>query len=122
MELLDKFTNLLVMAAADGSLTEREIKFLLNRSARWGISEREFSRAMEYALSEKAELKIAADRAQRTAMLQDLIRVMAADGDLAEIEKRLFATAAAKMRLSDEELNAIINSAIGDARGAEGEE
>jgi uncharacterized tellurite resistance protein B-like protein len=68
-------------------------------------------------------LKIAASKPQRTAMLQDLIRVMAADGDLAEVEKRLFATAAAKMRLSDDELNEIINSVIGDGeRRAEDEE
>ena len=34
---------------------------------------------------------------ERVEMMQDLIRMMAADGQLAEIEKELFAAAAVKM-------------------------
>lgn len=114
MELLDKFTNLLVMAVADGKLSDREIKFLLNRCARWGISESEFSVALGYAMSEKAELRIPAEKRECRALLEDLIRVMAADGKLEDVEKDLFATAAAKMRISQEELNAIIDSVVSD--------
>jgi uncharacterized tellurite resistance protein B-like protein len=113
MNLLDKLTNLLVMAAADRSLTEREIHFLLNRSVRWGISEQEFSRALDYACSDEAELRIPANPDERLQMLQDLIRMMAADGNLAEVEKRLFATAAAKMRLSGQQIDDIIDSVLG---------
>jgi uncharacterized tellurite resistance protein B-like protein len=112
MTLMDKLTNLLVMAAADGSLNEPEIKFLLNRSARWGISRDDFSQALEYACSRRAELRLPGDRAERIAMLKDLIRVMAADGALTETEKRLFATAAAKMRLSKAELDDVIDSVV----------
>jgi len=36
MEKIDQFKNLLVMAAADGSLTDREIAFLSDRSQSWG--------------------------------------------------------------------------------------
>ena len=114
MQLLEKFTNLLVMAVADGKLSDREIKFLLNRSARWGISETEFSRALQYAMSDKAELRIPTEKRECQALLQDLIRVMAADGKLGIVEKDLFATAAAKMRISEEELNAIIDSVVSD--------
>lgn len=47
-------------------------------------------------------------------MLRDLIRMMAADGDLADVEKDLFATAAAKMEISEDELNQIIDSVLLD--------
>ena len=96
MEALDKFTNMLVMAAADGKLSDREIKFLLNRSARWGISETEFSLALTYAMSGEAELRIPADKRERRAMLQDLIRVMGADGQLQPVSDDLALLLAAK--------------------------
>jgi uncharacterized tellurite resistance protein B-like protein len=112
MRRLEQFTNLLVMAVADGGLSEREFKFLLNRSARWGITDEQFSAALEYACSAQAELRIPVARNARIEMLQDLIRIMGADGSLSEVEKRLFATAAATMKLSREELNAIIDGAV----------
>ena len=113
MKPLDRLTNLLVMAAADGSLTEREFRFLMSRCSRWGLSEPEFCRALEYACSAQAELRIPADKEDRIAMLRDLLRMMAADGDLAETEKRLFASAAAKLELSRDELNELIDSVVG---------
>ena len=113
MNFLQHFTNLLIMAAADGTLKEREIKFLMNRSARWGITEEQFSEAVAHALSDRAELRIPTQEPERLSMLQDLIRMMAADGELAEVEKQLFATVAAKMKISNEELNEIIDSVLG---------
>jgi uncharacterized tellurite resistance protein B-like protein len=112
MNHLDHLTNLLVMATVDGQLTEREIHFLLNRCARWGISQEDFTKALDYACSARAELRIPTDKDERLTMLQDLIRMMAADGKLTEVEKRLFATAAAKMKLAGGELDAIIDSVV----------
>ncbi len=112
MELLEKLKNLLVMAAADGTFTEREINFLADRCVQWGLSEDDFAAAIEYALQDGAHLHIPEQRHECVEMLQDLIRMMAADGRLAEMEKRLFATAAVKMGISDEELNAIIDSVL----------
>jgi hypothetical protein len=115
MNLLDKLTNLLVMAAVDRSFTEREIHFLLNRCVRWGISQQEFARALEYACSDEAELRIPPNKEDRINLLQDLIRVMAADGDLADVEKRLFATAAAKMQFAGPQIDDIIDSVLGSS-------
>ena len=112
MHLLDKLRNLLVMAAVDGSLTQREIDFLTDRCQHWEISEDEFAAAIRYAISDEAQLSIPATQEERVEMLQDLIRMMAADGQLAEIEKELFATAAVKMSIADEELQEIIDSVL----------
>jgi len=110
MEFFDKLKNLMVMAFADGRLTHSELEFLSDRSVQWGISQTDFEAAVEFALSDKAELQIPPHKQDRVELLQDLIRTMAADGQLAEIEKRLFAMAAAVMELGEGELDQIIDS------------
>lgn len=112
MELHAKLRNLLVMAASDGSLTEREIAFLSDRRERWAVPEDVFADAIRYAISDVAELEIPESREERVEMLQDLLRMMAADGDLAEVEKKLFATASVAMNISDDELKEIIDSVL----------
>lgn len=113
MDFYDRLKNLMIMAFADGSLTQSELEFLSDRSVQWGLSEADFTAAVEFALSDKAELQIPPHQQDRIDMLQDLIRTMAADGQLADIEKRVFAMAAAVMELPDGELDRIIDSVIG---------
>ena len=91
MTFLDKLKNLMIMAFADGSLSQSELEFLSDRSVQWGISQTDFTAAVEFALSDEAELQIPPNKHDRIELLQDLIRTMAADGQLAEIEKRVFA-------------------------------
>lgn len=112
MNTSDKLRNLLVMAAADGSMTEAEIGFLSDRAKGWSIPEEEFAAAIRYAISDDAQLVVPATREERVAMLQELIRMMAADGELADVEKELFATAAVKMGFSNDELKEIIDSIL----------
>ena len=112
MESHVKLRNLLVMAAADGSLTEREIKFLTDRRYRWDIPEDVFADLIRYAISDVADLEIPESQEERVEMLQDLLRMMAADGELAEVEKQLFATAAVAMNISANELKEIIDSVL----------
>lgn len=112
MNLNDQLRNLLVMAAADGSLTEREISFLTDRAQDWSIPEDEFAAAVRYAISDDAALVVPETREERVTMLQELIRMMAADGNLADVEKQLFATAAVKMGFSDDELKEIVDSVL----------
>ena len=104
--------NLLVMAAADGSMTESEIGFLSDRAEKWSIPEDEFAAAIRYAISDDAQLILPATRDERVAMLQELIRMMAADGQLADVEKELFATAAVTMGFSNNELKELIDSVL----------
>lgn len=112
MDRLAQIRNLLVMAAADGSLTEREIDFLMDRCKQWSIPDHEFAEAIRYAISAEAQFSIPESLADRQTMLRDLLRMMAADGELAEVEKRLFATAAVKMGLSDEDLQRLVDSVV----------
>lgn len=109
MKIMDKLRNLLVMAASDGQLTESEIKYLANRCQKWGLPESSFADAVTYALSKDAELALPPRQSDRLEMLEDLMSMMAADGDLAEIERHLFAIAAARMDISEDKLNRLID-------------
>ena len=114
MDFYDKLKNLMIMAFADGSLTQSELEFLSDQSVQWGLSPGDFNSAVEFALSDDAELQIPPHPKDRVEMLQDLIRTMAADGHLADAEKRVFALAAAVMKLSEGELNKIIDDVLKD--------
>jgi uncharacterized tellurite resistance protein B-like protein len=109
MKIMDKLRNLLVMAASDGSFTEREMKYLSDRCQTWGLRESAFAEAVEHALSGDAELVLPPREEDRVEMLEDLMAMMAADGHLAETERRLFAIAAARMGISEARLNEMID-------------
>jgi uncharacterized tellurite resistance protein B-like protein len=109
MIIMDKLRNLLVMAASDGRLTEREINYLANRCEKWGLPESSFAEAISYALSGEAELALPPRESDRIEMLQDLMSMMAADGNLAETERDIFAIAAARMEISEDKLNRLID-------------
>lgn len=112
MQKFEFFKNLMVLAASDGSFTDEEVAFLAQRSARWGISDTQFGEAMKFAISPDAHVSIPPTKLERHQLLMEMVRMMAVDGDLAEIEKNIFAVAAATMQVSDDELNDILNSVL----------
>ena len=112
MEKRELFQNLIVMASSDGSLSQSEIELLSERARRWGISDTEFAQMLEFSLSPEARVDLPPQRDDRIRLLQELIRMMAADGRLADAEKRIFATAAAVMHFSESEINSIIDATL----------
>ena len=113
MHHLDHLKNLVIMASADGALSEREIALLVDRCSEMGLEEADLGKAVEFALSDQASLKLPKEREEQIAMLEDLMKVMAADGVLSEVEKRLFALAAAKMGIDKKELESLIDRLVG---------
>ena len=107
--------NLLAMAAADGSLSQGELELLSDRAVRWGISESEFTTAVEEAIRPDAEVEVPADPDARRELLKEMLHVMAADGTLDQTEKDLFAAVASTMDLKKDELNSIIDEALREA-------
>ncbi|MEL6109830.1 MAG: TerB family tellurite resistance protein [Planctomycetota bacterium] len=104
--------NLVVMAFADGELGESEVTLLAERCQELGLGESDLNHAIRFGLGDDAALELPAEGEQRTELMADLIRMMAVDGVLAESEKRLFALAAAKMEMSSEDLNRLIDTAL----------
>ena len=113
VQRLDHLKNLVIMAAIDGALTEQEIALLVDRCSDFGLAEEDLEKAIDFALSGSAKLQFPVDRLEQDQMLSDLIRMMAADGKLTEVEKRLFALAAAKMGIEKDELDGLIDQLVG---------
>ena len=116
MDHFQLFRNLVMMAAADGSFTESEIQFLTDRALQWGIDDSEFSDALQRAVKNREEpvIRLPDSPQEVRALVEELIRVMAADGALHESEKRLFAVAVSRLGIGDEELNSLIDEIVGE--------
>jgi uncharacterized tellurite resistance protein B-like protein len=112
---LDKFDhlkNLAIMSTADGSLSEQEVSLLIDRCSELGLTEDHLEQAIAFALSKRASLALPKEADEQEKVLEDMIRMMAADGQLAESEKRLFAFTAAKMGFPKEQLDALISRLV----------
>jgi len=109
MKPQEKLRNLLVMALADGSLGEREVNFVTDRCLQLGLGEAELRDAIRYAMEDDAVISLPTAAEEQDALLSDLLRMMAADGQLAESEKRLFALAAAKLGYDTAKMDALIH-------------
>ena len=108
----DLLRNLLAMAASDGAINHSEMALLADRCIQWGVSDDEFGEMIEQAVRGKLALQIPADPGDRESLLRELVHMMAADGQLADTEKHLFATAAAVMEITPARLDQIIDQAI----------
>ena len=109
---LELFHNLVNLAAVDGKFAEEEITFLAVRAERWGISHDEFETAIAGLMSGQLEISLPDTQAKREELLKELIRLMASDGDLAEMEKQLCATASAKMGFSTGEFRKLLDQVM----------
>lgn len=112
MNSIQLFENMLIMAAADGNLTQGEVELLSARCGDWGITADQFNQIVERAFSPDASITIPPAHTDRVHLLQEMLRVMGADGKLAQSEKQLFASAAATMEISGKELDKIIDGVV----------
>jgi uncharacterized tellurite resistance protein B-like protein len=112
MDHLQLFHNLVNLAAADNKFTEEELEFLAVRAENWGISNDELETAMVGVLMGHARIELPESREDRIELLSEMIRMMAADGVLADIEKRLCATASARMNFTTAEFERILDSVL----------
>ncbi|MDA0658162.1 MAG: TerB family tellurite resistance protein [Planctomycetota bacterium] len=112
MKPKDLLKNLLAMAASDGAIHQGEMSLLADRCTQWGVSDDEFGEMLELATNGKLALQIPPEPSDRETLLRELVHMMAADGQLADTEKHLFATAAAVMKITPARLDQIIDQAI----------
>ncbi len=106
------FQNLVNLAASDCRFTDEELEFLAERAERWGIGFTEFEMSISDVSTGAIHIDLPESKPARIQLMQEMIRMMAADGELAEIEKRLCATASAKMDFSNTEFSQILDSVL----------
>ena len=106
------FHNLVNLAAVDHKFTEEEIGFLINRANAWGISTDEFETALVGIDHGEHELHIPESYDERVGMLKEMIRLMAVDGEMAEMEKWLCAQASARMDFNSIQFGELLEEVI----------
>ena len=109
---LSLFQNLVNLAASDCKFTDEELEFLAERAEQWGIGFDEFESAVAAVSTGQIHIDLPEERPARVQLMEEMIRMMAADGELAEIEKRLCAIASAKMHFSNAEFSQILDSVL----------
>jgi len=114
MQRADNFRNLLLMAAADGRMSEPELQLLSDRAAQWGITDDEFESALQDAIRGDAAFVLPEDPAEKIELLKDLIRMMAADGRMTDGEKELFAMATSLLGVGADRLNELIDGVLAE--------
>lgn len=115
MENLSIFHSLVNLAAIDKKFTEEEIRFLVERAERWNIPTDEFETALAGLTEGTIEVTIPESHHDRVVLLKDMIRLMAVDGDMADTEKRLCATASDKMDFTSSQFSQILDEVIAEA-------
>ncbi len=113
MDRFALFKNLVAMAAADHNFTESEIQLLSERAVQWDISDHQFSEAISAVTNGTLSASIPESDADRQLMLEEMLRMMAADGKLADAEKELFARVAGAVGVTQGELDALIDCLLG---------
>lgn len=112
MSKVDLFNNLVLLASADGRFTEEEVTFLALKAEKWNISPDDVESALAGASTGEAEIIVPEATSDRVELMKEMIRLMAVDGHLAEIEKRLCATASAAMDFNPLEFDEILQSVL----------
>ena len=112
MSKVEMFYNLVLLASADGRFTEEEVTYLAQKAENWNISSDEVEEALAGASTGEAEIIIPESREDRLILLTEMIRLMAVDGHLADVEKRICATASAAMDFNGIEFDNILQSVL----------
>ena len=112
MTASEHFRNMLAMASADGLMSESELRLLSHRATEFGITDTEFEDAIHSAIANDVQISIPDDASERSAILKDLVRMMAADGELKDPEKKLFAIVATLYEFDGDKLNRLIDEVV----------
>lgn len=119
MDPLELFHNLINLAAVDQKFTDEEIDYLIDVANRHNIPSEEFETALHGVREGIIEVKLPEDPAAQKNLMREMIRLMAADGELNEMEKRLCATASARMDFTSQQFGELLEEVL-NRRNPEG--
>ena len=115
MDKLQTFHNLVNMAAIDNKFTDEEIEFLARRANEWKIPNDEFETALAGISEGQLEVTVPESHEDKVLLLKEMIRMMAIDGELADMEKRLCAQASGRMDFTTQQFGQILDEVIAEA-------
>lgn len=112
MDKLEVFQSLINFAAVDGKFSQEELEFLAIRANAWNIPDDEFETALAGLSEGHIEINMPDEYEQRVVLMKEIIKLMAADGELAEQEKNLCAVASGRMDFTAEQFSQILDEVI----------
>lgn len=115
MDRIELFHSLVNLAASDGKFAEAEIRFLADRAERWDIPKGEFETALAGISEGNFEVKVPEDYDERVEVMKEMLRLVASDGELADMEKHICSLAAGKMDFSSHEFEKILQDVINES-------
>ena len=115
MDRTELFHSLVNLAAVDGKFTEEEIQFLADRAEKWEIPKDEFETALAGISTGSFEFNVPESYDDRVSMMKEMLRLVASDGELADMEKQICSLVAGKMDFTAHEFEDIIQSVLNEA-------
>ncbi|MEM7785015.1 MAG: hypothetical protein AAF939_08565 [Planctomycetota bacterium] len=115
MDQIEVFHSLVNLAAIDRKFTESELEFLAIRANAWNIPNDEFETALAGISEGTFEVKVPESYEDRVILMKEMIRLMAVDGEMAEMEKSLCAEASGKMDFTPQQFAQILDEVIAEA-------
>lgn len=115
MDKLEVFHALIHFAAVDGKFRAEELEFLAIRANAWDIHTDEFETAIAGIQEGGIEIPVPESYEDRVMLLKEMIKLMAADGEMAEAEKRICAMASSRMDFTNEQFAQLLDEVIRDS-------
>jgi uncharacterized tellurite resistance protein B-like protein len=112
MDPIKLFHNLINLAAVDQKFTNEEIDYLIEVANRYNIPSEEFETALTGIREGMIEVQLPPDNEDRKELMTEMIKLMAVDGELNEMEKRLCATASARMDFTTQQFDEILEAVL----------
>jgi tellurite resistance protein len=103
-----KLAALVAVAQADGTIDERERKFLAAYCIKHGLSTQDLADSVQDPGSSLRDLPFL--REEKMTLLKDMLRMSVADDDLGAEEKETAATLAGAMGLTPDDLDIILST------------
>ena len=114
MDPVQLFHNLINLAAVDQKFTDEEIDYLIEVANRYNIPSEEFETALTGIREGMIEVNLPEGEEDRATLMKEMIKLMAVDGELNEMEKRLCAQASAKMDFTSPQFDKLLNEVLND--------
>lgn len=116
MDKRDFLSILIFMAGSDGKFDDDEVRRLLTFADRAGLSAKDVEQALADAADPSFPSPRPESREEAERLLSELLKIMAADGELHDMEKLIFSDLAASLGFDHEELKGIIDRTLKNPR------
>ena len=108
---VESLKNLMILANADGVLDDEELLYLEQQRELWQVTPQDFQSMLKAVQQGDVEFYVPETDDECRKLLMQMIQMIWADGNICDVELNLFALAARKLGVNDEELDHLMDLA-----------